>query len=261
MILAFLDETGTPSFIKDETKELKWFGITAVLVHDSRLISVIEKINNFNRRISQKYEIEFEIHAREIANSKKEPYNSMKIEDKINLLKECLSEIENLDICICSVFIDKKKHNYWHGEHDFLIRVVENIFERIGKHQKSKFPNEPILVFYDQISGHLRNIIQQTFIERLQCGSRYVSSKDFIKDILFVNSKIHPPIQIADITGYIIRRTIEKRLDGSSSLFSHFMDELFPLIRPIIDKNPRNNEIYGAGIKIIERNDNYYGIF
>ncbi len=259
MILAYLDETGDPL---KRRKGPKWFGITASIFHDSQLLNGIKIMKTFNQKKSIEYGIDFEIHARDIANSKKEPYSSMKVDEKIDLFTECLETIKNTKASICCVFVDKVKHSYWHNKYDYLKNVVMNIFERIGRYQISNYPNDAILILYDQPSSHLRPIIKQYFKKRLESGSIYVNPEYFLKEVLYVESKYHQPIQIADLTGYIVRRMLEKRLDGVSSSFSKYVEDLYKIIRPILDFNPTTKEIYGAGIKIIETNDSkYYGTF
>ncbi|UYP46398.1 hypothetical protein NEF87_002683 [Candidatus Lokiarchaeum ossiferum] len=259
MIIAYLDETGDPVYRRGGPK---WFGITAAIFHDSKLLDGINVMKSFNQSKSEEYDCDFEIHAREFSSSKKEPYNAMKVEEKIELFTECLHTVKNTGASICGVFVDKVKHSYWHGKYDFLKNVVMNLFERIGRYQIANYPNEAILILYDQPSAHLRPIIKQYFKERLEVGSRYVKPAFFLKEILYVESKFHQPIQIADLTGYIVRRLIEKRIDGTFSSFLKYVDDLYKIIRPMLDFNPTTKEIYGAGIKIIESNDRkYYGRF
>ena len=246
MILVFIDETGTIN----KNDQMEWFGLGATIIESEKVQSVADQFKPFISSIEQKYNFKFEIHARALNNSRSHPYNSMTTGERMSLFEDSLKLCASSDLKFCSSFISKKQFHDWKNEGDYLERVVEKLIEQIVSYMDNVYPNQEVILFYDQIQSHKIDLVKKAFSDKLKNGTPHVYPNYFFKDIFYLLSEKYVPIQISDIILYVVRRYISNFYNPQQTVYGNHANNFFNIIKSILYTGI-NGKIYGNGVKII----------
>ncbi len=252
MYLVFIDESGKPDK-KDDP-----YVVCAFMIHDSSFIFIEDQVDNI---VSATLGIDrpriAEIHGRDI-------FQNKGIYKKMFTMKQRRSLVENITRFIERELVNKaqtvlvvfdknqilKTRDEKHARKYMVNTVYKLLMERIAWMVNDWGP-EPTLLLCDQseLDADIIDIVRHEIREGMYT-SHIVESKYFIKTPLFVDSKEHRSLQLADLIAYIYGR-IHK---GKTSIANGFFDleEYFRRISTIIRRGP-DGRIDGYGIKIWRR--------
>ncbi len=258
MIIAFIDESGKPTFREKnyKTNEPLPFVVSTVIVPNDQTLNDIRK-NLTNIKLKFNLDPNLEIHASDLFHPKKDnPYSNWPTDQINDFATELSLIIKNLDISIISVAIIKKCSYANIADKQLKISVLESayslLFERIVKFAERNKNNEWIILVHDQINARSDSEMTEEEQSVINIINNTISNNFYIKGlsatfrifqpVYFSNSRLDP-LQLADFVSYVVRRHLIESVDVKF-LYKKFFDN----ISEKFDKGPRE-QLEGWGLK------------
>lgn len=251
MVIAFIDESGKLSNLP--------FLVTAILSYSYRTVL---QANQSLRNIKLKFGMDpsYEIHASELFHPlERSPYAELDKRNKLNeFIEEVVNTISSLDISVTSVVIKNVSvRNVKVDVEEQLLRTsYEYLIERILLNtNKLNLNDEGIFLIHDLIDAKEegkssgRQSLLTKIIDKVLMDGYYVSKMrnrlNVVMPIVFANSSRYGLLQLADVTGFLVRRQFYRK---SSAKFD--FEKLYNVLLTKFDT--KKGKVYGAGLKVVE---------
>ncbi len=247
-----MDESGKPNYNDTENE----YVIAAITIHESEYKHVEDELFKVKHRYFPDLDPkDVEIHATDII-SRKGLFNKMDVATRLQLLKDVLNTLENIDSIVNCTVIRKdllkgKVSDVDNVAYKFLFERLCMTHIKLNRNliRNGSDPQFGIL-FMDSIQPKFDEKIKSRVRNMITEGTEHIVNDYIIEDVVFVDSRYRAMSQLADCIAYVMRRyhrlTFSDPVDDSELLFYR---ECFDIIRPYIRKGP-NGRIKGAGLKI-----------
>jgi len=251
----YVDESGDDGFLKSNTytsgqTPTQFYIRTGLIIHDWKWKNINSTIDNF--KFSKRIPKDVELHATEILSGRKRAYdkktgkrksipnwygiNYPDKNDRYSLLIDVCSMINNLEVCIISIAIDKSKIN----------QSVQN-FEKMPKDKSWEMLIERYNLFLNNATDKVGIIISDAiekniekehrdFAKAIYSTSLHVQESHFIESILFEPSDSSNLLQLVDIISFAFQRKLNVLDDR---LYLNIVTKLFS----------NNSKVDGCGFK------------
>lgn len=220
----------------------KYFVISGVIINECNLDYIQLEISNYKHLYFINECQGAEIHIYDIWQGRP-PFDKIDITTKKTLLNNLYILLFNLPFTIVSVVIDKQlmlSGNYinWKVNKASWTFLTER-FDRFIS-DNSEWGNKGLLIV-DKQTKEVDNEIRERVNDLLKHGTLYHKYKRIFEEPLFVPSFNRIGLQIADAVSYCTLKHFY--------LNTHF-DEYWNYTQTKYRKNPKDNNIYGYGLKI-----------
>jgi hypothetical protein len=245
MYLIYIDESGKPSFNDPEN-----FVLVSLAVHESVWKDADERVRSVKEKYFPKDPDSVEIHATEIIDHVG-PYKNMPLEKRLNLIRDALAIIGDIDCTINAVVIRKNKLcpgvEVEYMASDFLFERICMFLNGINSARSTSGHHEEYgLMMLDSSAPKHDNKTREKIRQLLKKGTEYNSSRFLIEDPIFVDSKERNLSQLADLVAYCIRKEYR---DGQKEEEIRTYHEFFKMIEPKFRSSPSGKYI-GYGLKV-----------
>lgn len=237
MHLIYVDESGDDGLSSGASD---YFVRCGLILHDRKW----RRINNnvVNYRKSKKIPIDVEIHATDIKRGKSKKRSGgkrklicnwwgkhfKKVNERINELERICNLINNSDITLIFVAIDKVKIDRNKIEKNTIKnRSWEYLIERINLFLISQ-EDKCGMIISDAIESNIESE-HRNFVKALKRKSKHINPEQFIETILFEPSESSNLLQLADVASYSFFRHINY---NDSTYFNHLKYRVFEFDDP-----------------------------
>lgn len=256
LFLTYMDESGKPNFNDAENE----YVLAAITIHESdyrRIERELSKVKNLYFQDMDPDDVE--IHATDII-SRKGLFNKMELTSRLQLLKDVLSILDNINCTVNCAIIRKnllvgKISDVDNLAYKFIFERLCMTHEELNKYQiKKKLDPQFGLLFMDSIQPKFDEKIKSRIHQMIKEGTEFKDNKYIIEDVIFVDSRYRAMSQIVDCIAYTIRRYYRLQYSDNPNqrelaLYGEYFDIICPHIR-----NGKNGDIIGAGLKIYPKN-------
>ncbi len=226
MLLAFTDESYSDAHYYQAAFVIDEKSLPA-------LASLISEANTYAQGFGAQAGIEYHGHAIMSAVDGWE-FLGNKFRMKSAIYKDVLKRIAQLDATLIIQGVDVKRLNnrykYPHSPHEV---THKNLMDAVDKYAESK--GEKVFIFSDQIDMQVR--LEALFIkyQASSTGGWYPRYLANILSIQYVESHIHPGVQIVDLCIYLFRR-FDEHIE-SNRRTRKVVEKMWEILAPIIHKD------------------------
>ncbi|AMH95432.1 hypothetical protein AR505_1717 [methanogenic archaeon ISO4-H5] len=247
-----MDESGKPNYNDTENE----YVIAAITIHESEYKHVEDELSKVKHRYFPDMDPrDVEIHATDII-SRKGLFNKMDVATRLQLLKDVLNTLENIDSTVNCTVIRKdllkgRVSDVDNVAYKFLFERLCMTHIKLNK-KLTRNGSDPQfgILFMDSIQPKFDEKIKSRVRNMITEGTEHIVNDYIIEDVVFVDSRYRAMSQLVDCIAYVMRRYHRLTFlnSGNDSELSFYRD-CFDIIRPHIRKGP-NGRMKGAGLKI-----------
>jgi len=254
----FIDESGKPT-----KKEGTPFVVSALIVDDRTYLRIRRDINVILRDVlgdvisERRFRVDgVEVHAREVVQGEGF-FRGVDIGRRAALLRRVShyvgSELRGAATSVSVVIVKKRVLNTSSSEGEVREAMVKKAFgllmERVAWYL-SDYDNELALLLVDksEIDYDVRNAVLLEITQGLYT-SQLTSSERILETPLFIDSKRHRPLQLADFIAYTLFRIYSGKPVAAGGVFNFraYLSNMEPIIR-----KGSKGQVAGYGIKVWE---------
>lgn len=256
MLIAFIDESGKPSF-----KEHGPFVLSSLIIDDSLMEKVKGEMAQIKLSKLGPDALDVEIHSRDIVHGIGY-YRDLTQQRRLELLDALFEMMLKIDFTIISVVIrnktpsgpfpmdgDKESWKKFNKGHANRIEswAITLMMERLAPFLSHR-SNENLLIAMDEVEWSHDRRLQSYVNDEIIKGvytSKYSSASRIINRPLFLNSRDYASLQLSDLVAYTIFKNFSSI--KKSSIFD--FEPYYKAIEPKFDRSTRG-KIDGYGLKI-----------
>ncbi len=254
MYLAYIDESGTPSF-----NDPKNFVLTCLIVCEKNWINLDKEVHLLKRKYYPHLSPQdVELHGTEILQGQNE-HKGMNVENRLKIFTDIYGLIANSPIGMLSVIIDKSKI-YAHKRATFDVEqwAYRILFERLCKYcEKVHASNvlngrdeEYCIMIIDAHNPKYDCKLRSKIVDFMKNGTYYTDNKYVIEDPIFTDSKWRTLSQLCDCASFCIARNKTSR--GTNEHINGIFKTFYDSIKVKFDTD-RHGNIDGCGLVVFPK--------
>ena len=248
LYLTYIDESGKA----DRTDPEPEYVLASLTINESSWKDVDNRVRGLKQKYFPKAKFdEIEIHATDIFNHKRS-FKNMSLDKRIQIFKDVMTIISEIDCSISAVLIRKNKLHSDSLEIDTY--AMELLFERLcyfhsvsnGANKMDGKDEQYGILMIDSVNVKYDNKIRAKMRLLLDSGTRYEKNEYLIEDPIFVDSSYRHLSQLVDCVAYCLRRKYrEAEVDDNDR---RAFEEFFKIIEPKLLRNGSTSNGYGLKI-------------